>query len=82
MSQLYALPDDRTLTIAPGETLLAATLRQGVPHAHACGGQAVCSTCRVQVLGWLIARPVLLLLSRPWPTACNCRRPCAWFASK
>jgi adenylate cyclase len=48
--QLYALPDDRTLSIAPGETLLAATLRQGVPHAHACGGQAVCSTCRVQVL--------------------------------
>ena len=50
MPQLYALPDERTLTIAPGETLLAATLRQGVPHAHACGGQAVCSACRVQVL--------------------------------
>lgn len=50
MAQLYALPDHRTLTIAPGETILAATLRQGVAHVHACGGQARCSTCRVQVL--------------------------------
>jgi adenylate cyclase len=50
MPHLYALPDERLLTIASGETLLAATLRQGIPHVHACGGQAVCSTCRVQVL--------------------------------
>lgn len=50
MPHLYALPDHRTLAIAPEETILAATLRQGIPHVHACGGRAECSTCRVQVL--------------------------------
>ena len=49
-THLYLLPDRRDLDIESGETILAATLRQGVPHAHACGGQAQCSTCRVQVL--------------------------------
>lgn len=53
MFPLTLLPDDRTLTVAADETILAATLRQGVPHVHACGGQAQCSTCRVQVLDGL-----------------------------
>lgn len=53
MPHLYALPDHRTLVIEPHETILAATLRQGVPHVHACGGRAECSTCRVQVLDGL-----------------------------
>jgi adenylate cyclase len=52
-ASLFLLPDQRELTINPGETILAATLRQGVPHAHACGGRAQCSTCRVQVLDGL-----------------------------
>ena len=52
MSHHFALPDHRTLAIEPGETTLAATLRQGVPHA--CGGRAECSTCRVQVLEGLL----------------------------
>ena len=50
MPYLYALPDHRTLGIEPQETILAATLRQGLAHVHACGGRAECSTCRVQVL--------------------------------
>ncbi|WP_201986717.1 adenylate/guanylate cyclase domain-containing protein [Hymenobacter rubidus] len=54
MAQLYALPDERLLTIAPGETILAATLRQGIDHVHACGGQAKCSTCRIHVLDGLV----------------------------
>lgn len=33
-----------------GETILAAALRAGVPVAHACGGKAKCTTCRVIVL--------------------------------
>ena len=49
-AHLFLLPDHRELTIDPAETMLVATLRQGVPHAHACGGRAQCSTCRVQVL--------------------------------
>lgn len=53
MPYLYTLPDNRTLAIEPRETILAATLRQGVAHVHACGGRAECSTCRVQVLDGL-----------------------------
>lgn len=34
-------------------TILAAALRQGIPHVHACGGKEHCSTCRVQVLNGL-----------------------------
>ncbi|UOQ71606.1 adenylate/guanylate cyclase domain-containing protein [Hymenobacter cellulosilyticus] len=50
MFPLHLLPDNGNLNITPGETILAATLRQHVPHVHACGGRAQCSTCRVHVL--------------------------------
>ena len=30
--------------------MLRGALQQGVPIAHACGGQARCTTCRVHVL--------------------------------
>ena len=53
MHQLYALPDSRIIEIEPHETMLAAILRQGIPHVHACGGQAQCSTCRLHVLSGL-----------------------------
>ncbi len=33
-----------------GKTLLEISLDKGVPHYHACGGHARCSTCRVLVL--------------------------------
>ena len=48
-ARLDVQPDGREVEVAPGETILQATLRAGVPHAHACGGQARCSTCRVFV---------------------------------
>ena len=35
---------------ATGDTLLDASLAAGIPHHHACGGNARCSTCRVVVL--------------------------------
>lgn len=34
---------------ALGKTLLEISLDNGLPHAHACGGNARCSTCRVVV---------------------------------
>lgn len=40
----------RKAPIATGQTILQASLRAGVPHAHACGGNARCSTCRVQIV--------------------------------
>lgn len=40
---------ERTFSLAPGRTILAGALAAGVPHYHACGGNAQCSTCRVYV---------------------------------
>ena len=50
MATIRILPDDVLIESAPGETLLDASLRGGVAHAHACGGHARCSTCRVEVM--------------------------------
>jgi adenylate cyclase len=50
MAIIRILPDDVLVESAPGETLLDASLRSGVAHAHACGGHARCSTCRVEVI--------------------------------
>ncbi len=36
--------------VADGQTLLNVSIRRRVPHHHQCGGQARCTTCRVQVL--------------------------------
>ena len=36
-----------------GETLLHASLRASIAHAHACGGNARCSTCRVLIVDGL-----------------------------
>jgi adenylate cyclase len=49
MATIRILPDDVLIESAPGETLLDVSLRGGVAHAHACGGHARCSTCRVEV---------------------------------
>ena len=39
-----------TRTEEAGQTLLEISKSQGIPHFHACGGNARCSTCRVMVL--------------------------------
>jgi len=41
---------EKTVVVAPGQSLLKASLSAGIPHFHACGGKAKCSTCRVLVL--------------------------------
>src|SRR5579884_3969821 len=50
MTRIADVIADRAVEALPGETLLQTTLRAGIPHAHACGGRARCSTCRVQVI--------------------------------
>jgi adenylate cyclase len=40
---------DRSIQIREGESILSASLAAGIPHYHACGGHAKCSTCRVLV---------------------------------
>jgi len=53
MSRIYYLPDEREVETAEAETILQASLRAGIPHAHACGGKARCPTCRVIILAGL-----------------------------
>jgi len=43
------LPDEAVADVLPGDTLLEAARRAGVPLASACGGEAACTTCRVIV---------------------------------
>lgn len=49
MARVTSQPDDLNFEVSEGETLLEAGLRSGVAFAHACGGRAKCSTCRIWV---------------------------------
>jgi len=40
---------DRSVKIEEGQTILDASLANGIPHYHACGGLGKCTTCRVLV---------------------------------
>jgi class 3 adenylate cyclase/nitrite reductase/ring-hydroxylating ferredoxin subunit len=53
MAKIVCLPDKREFEVGRGETILEGALRAGIPHAHACGGHAKCSTCRIWILDGL-----------------------------
>lgn len=50
MATITCLPDGKTMSLEPSETILEADLKADIPHAHACGGRAKCSTCRIIIL--------------------------------
>ncbi len=50
MNRIEVLPDNTSIDIVPGETILDAALRAGLPLPHQCNGIGRCSTCRVWVL--------------------------------
>ena len=50
MSRIFYVIQNRVIEAEPDETILQASLRTAIPHAHACGGHARCSTCRVQIV--------------------------------
>src|ERR1041384_6824501 len=50
MSRIFYVIQNRVIEAEPNETILQASLRAAIPHAHACGGHARCSTCRVQIV--------------------------------
>jgi len=39
--------NEKSFEIAEDQTILQASLESGIPHYHACGGKARCSTCRI-----------------------------------
>jgi adenylate cyclase len=41
---------EKMVEIAKEQSILDASLAAGIPHFHACGGNAKCSTCRVLIL--------------------------------
>jgi len=49
MATIELVKDHITIASTPGDTILESTLAASIPHAHACGGQALCSTCRIYV---------------------------------
>jgi adenylate cyclase len=48
---------DRVIRVPHGLSVLEASLRYDVPHAHVCGGRGRCSTCRIRILGDVSALP-------------------------
>jgi ferredoxin len=48
--QVRFLPSGRTLRVTPGTNLLEAARAAGLPIAQACGGEALCGRCAVQIV--------------------------------
>lgn len=51
MSHLRILPEGKDIELLDHEVILQGSLRAGIPHVHACGGHARCSTCRIIIIG-------------------------------
>jgi adenylate cyclase len=49
VASIHIRPDNKEIVMRGSETVLAASLREGIPHAYACGGRARCSICRISV---------------------------------
>ncbi len=49
MSFKIEMINEKSFEIVEDQTILQASLEAGIPHYHACGGKARCSTCRVVV---------------------------------
>ncbi len=50
MPHIYYLSDEREVETDTETTILQTSLQVDIPHTHACGGKARCSTCRVMIL--------------------------------
>ena len=50
MPTVVFVNEGRAGIVAPGTTLLQAALDLGVNISHICGGNGICSTCRVEVV--------------------------------
>lgn len=48
--QITCYPDNIVFEANPLQSILENLLNAGVRHAHACGGNAACSTCRIMIL--------------------------------
>jgi len=53
MFKISSQTDNKTIDASPDDTILEATLKAGINHIHVCGGNARCTTCRVNILDGL-----------------------------
>jgi adenylate cyclase len=49
MPSVYYVIEKKEVEAKRDQTILQVSLSSGIPHAHACGGNARCSTCRVLI---------------------------------
>ena len=56
---LVEFVNEKKFFVLKNQSILQASLAAGIPHFHACGGKAKCSTCRVLILegGKSLTRP-------------------------
>ncbi|HEV8506445.1 MAG TPA: adenylate/guanylate cyclase domain-containing protein [Chitinophagaceae bacterium] len=47
---LVEFAEEKVIEVAESQSILDASLSAGIPHFHACGGNAKCSTCRVLII--------------------------------
>ncbi len=77
---------EKKITITEDQSILSASLEAGIPHFHACGGKAKCSTCRILILdGMQNLSPInkkeaFLRKKLPFPT--TVRLACQSFVTK
>jgi uncharacterized 2Fe-2S/4Fe-4S cluster protein (DUF4445 family) len=60
MIPLRILPEDRTLGVAAGTTILRGAHAGGVDITATCGGRGRCTSCRVKFLGGTIPPPTIM----------------------
>jgi 2Fe-2S ferredoxin len=49
LKEMTFLPQNKTVTLKEGDSVLETALRHKIPLAHSCGGMGSCTTCRVFV---------------------------------
>ena len=57
---LTILPDERTLHVEPGVTVLKAAHGAGVDITATCGGRGRCTSCRVKFVSGTIPPPTIM----------------------
>jgi ferredoxin len=70
---------EKSFEVEPGKKLVLAIEDAGIPIMHKCGGNARCTTCRVEVLGGEVPPPEELeqtRLAREGELAPNIRLSC------
>ncbi|MCG2776147.1 MAG: adenylate/guanylate cyclase domain-containing protein [Desulfobacterales bacterium] len=53
MFEIFSQTDNKTICAPPDSTVLEAMLKAKINHIHVCGGNALCTTCRIYIMDGL-----------------------------